>query len=69
MSKKEIDIGGNDIDIIVDGQLILHIGQVSDNDTINLFLYPIQGMILKSLLSETGEDGGCSHEIISDRKK
>ena len=40
MNKHVVDIGGKDIDIYVDGQKVLHIGQVSDDDTINLFLYP-----------------------------
>ena len=36
----KIDIEDGDIDILVDGQQILHIGQVSDSDVVNLFLYP-----------------------------
>jgi hypothetical protein len=38
MEDHSIEIGGFDINIYVDGQKVLHIGQVSDDDTINLFL-------------------------------
>jgi len=64
MEKSIIDIGWGDADIYVEGQLILHIGQVSDNDTINLFLYP-EGKLVKSI----NEDSKCTHEILSQRKK
>ena len=43
---KVIDIEDDSVDIYVDGQLVLHIGQVSDDKTINLFLYPSMGLMM-----------------------
>ena len=62
-----IDIKSGDLDIYVYGQLILHIGQVSDGDVINIFLYP-EGDIIKSMLSEDNPKSKCTHEIIRNRK-
>ena len=67
MKKTVVDIGWGDADIYVDGQLILHIGQVSDNDTVNLFLYP-KGDIVESMLSKEGTDKNCTHEILAPRQ-
>jgi hypothetical protein len=67
MNKTTVDIGYGDLDIYVDGQLALHIGQVSDDKIINLFIYP-KGDIVKSILSEENPDSECTHEILIPRK-
>ena len=59
-----VDIQWGEANIYVDGQLVLHIGQVSDDDTINLFLYP-EGDLVESI----NEDSRCTHEILAVRKK
>lgn len=64
----KIDIEDGTIDIFVGEQLVLHIGQVSDEDTINLFLYP-KGDLLVSLMAEENLDAECTHEIIVNREK
>jgi len=64
----KIDIEGEDIDIIVDGQLVLHIGQVSDENTINLFLYP-KGNIVESIMHEEDNTSECTHELLVERKE
>ena len=46
-----IDIGYDDLDIYVDGKLVLHIGQVSDDNTVNLFFYP-KGEIIESIMHQ-----------------
>ena len=66
--KTIVDIGEGDIDIYVGDQLILYIGQVSDDHIVNLFLYP-EGNLLKSLISEENPDSKCTHEILATRKK
>ena len=60
-----IDIKWRDLDIYCDGQLVLHIGQVSDKDTINLFLYPEGSGVVESV----NEDPRCTHEILVKRDK
>lgn len=67
MRPQIVDIEDGDLDIYVDGQLVLHIGQVSDDDTINLFLYP-KGNLIKSLMSEEDSDSECTHEILAERR-
>ena len=62
-----IDIESGNIDIIVNGQQVLHIGQVSDDDTINLFLYP-SGNLVESVMHEEDKDSKCTHEILVNRK-
>ena len=70
MKKSVIDIGWGDADIYVDGQKVLHIGQVSDDDTINLFLEPTEnGAILDSIISEHHPEHPCTHEVLVHRKK
>jgi len=64
----KIDIEGGDIDIIVDGQQILHIGQVSDDNVVNLFLYP-SGNLIESLMHKGDSSSECTHEILALRKK
>lgn len=64
--KKSIDIGYGELDIYVDGKLVLHIGQVSDEQTINLFLYP-KGELIKSIMSEENPKSKCTHEILLER--
>lgn len=67
MDTISIDIKGGDLDILCDGQLILHIGQVSDDDVINLFLYP-EGDMVESILKHEKVDPKCTHEILLERK-
>lgn len=62
-----IDIEHECIDIMVDGQQILHIAQVSDKETINLFLYP-EGDLVESMVCKEGEDNSCTHKILVSRK-
>ena len=62
MDKTIVDIVYGDADIYVDGQLVLHIGQVSDENIINLFLYP-EG----SLIESTNKESRCTHEILVPR--
>lgn len=65
----KIDINFDDLDIYIEGQLVLHIGQVSDKETINLFLYPSKGaLITKSLMSEEYPGNECTHEILMIRR-
>jgi hypothetical protein len=66
---KKIDIGCGDLDLCVDGQLILHIGQVSDDEVVNLYLYPKDGGIVESLIYQMDPDHGCTHEVLTNRKK
>ncbi len=68
MKKTVVDIGYGDLDIYVDGQLALHIGQVSDDDTINLFLYP-KGDLVKSIMNEEDSKSECTHEILIPKKR
>ena len=68
MKKTVIDIGYGDLDLYVNGQLILQVGQVSDERTINLFLYP-KGDLIKSIIKEEYPESNCSHEIIVEREK
>ncbi len=63
MKPYKVEIGGGDLDVFVDGQLILHIGQVSDNEVVHLFLYP-QGDLIKA----DHVLGGLTHELIVARK-
>jgi hypothetical protein len=64
--KTVVDIGYGDIDIYVDDRLVLHIGQVSDEDVINLFLYPYYPMV-ESVLHKEHPAHGCTHEILIKR--
>jgi hypothetical protein len=59
---KKIDIGACDLDLYVDGQLVLTIGQVSDDKCIDLFFYPEGG----ELVANT--DAGGTHELLVERK-
>lgn len=65
--KKKIDIESEGVIIYVDGQEILEIGQVSDENTINLFLYP-SGDLIKSIIYTEDPSPKCTHEIIVERK-
>ena len=70
MNTHVIDIGGKDIDIYVDGQKVLHIGQVSDSEVVNLFLEPAEnGSILGSIIKEEHPDHPCTHELLIERAK
>ncbi len=64
----KIDLEYGDIDLLVDGQLILHIGQVSDNNIINLFLYP-EGELVESIMHQEDKDSECTHELLVVRKQ
>lgn len=64
----KIDIKHEDIDLWVDGQQVLHIGQVSDDDVINLFLYP-SGVLVESIMHQENKDSRCTHEILVIREK
>ena len=66
---KKIDIECGDLDLYVDGQLILHIGQVSDDEVVNLCLYPKDGVIVGSLIHQVDPEHGCTHEVLTNRKK
>lgn len=68
MNKKTIDIGDTDLDVYVYGQLVLHIGQVSDNDVVNLFFYPKDGNILESIIHQEYPNNECTHELLCNRK-
>jgi len=69
MRKNIIDIGHGEIDIYVDGQKALTVGQVSDENTINLFLEAGgKGTILNSIISEHYPDHPCTHEVLVHRK-
>lgn len=65
----EIDIKHGDIDIKVGGQLVLHIGQVSDEDTINLFMYPEGSGLVESIIHKHDPTESCTHEILVPRRK
>ena len=67
-NKKAIDIKYGDLDIYIDKQLILHIGQVSDDNIINLFLYP-EGNIVKSIMAKEDKNSKCTHELLTIRKE
>ena len=65
----KIDIEHEGIDIIVDGQQVLRIRQVSDDKVVNLFLYPEKkGTIIKSVMSEEDNDSKCTHELLVERE-
>ena len=64
--KQIIDLGYGDLDIYVEGELILHIGQVSDDKVINLFLYP-KGELIESLMHQEDPTSECTHEILKER--
>lgn len=63
---KSIDMKHDDLNILVDGRLVLHVGQVSDEKTINLFLYP-KGWIGESIIHQENPDNKCTHEILVRR--
>lgn len=67
--KKWIEIGGGEVDIYVDGQKVLEIGQVSDSDTVNLFLSAPGGDILGSMINEYDPTHPFTHEVITEREK
>lgn len=64
---KTVDIKDTDIDICVDGQSILYISQVSNKETINLFLYP-RDDIVESIIHKKDVKAKCTHEIIVKRE-
>ncbi len=65
----KIDIKHGDIDILVDGQRVLHIGQVSDDEVVNLFLYPeAKGCIIESIMHKENNNSRCTHELLIERR-
>ena len=68
IKKRIIDIEGGDLDIYVDKQWVLHIGQVSDDEVINLFFYP-RGHILESMMHQEDPTNECTHELLVTRKE
>jgi len=66
--KSVISNDGDDLDVYVDGQLVLRIGQVSDDEVINLFFYPKGGNIIESMMHRESSDHGCTHELLCKRK-
>ena len=69
METVSIDIKGQDFDLYVDGQLVLHVGQVSDDETVNLFFYPKGGDIIESVVHQFDDTAKCTHELLAERKK
>ena len=68
MMVKAIDMDGGELDILVDGQLVLHIGQVSDDNVVDLFLEPQgDGGIEEQDKEYSGEP--CTHRLIVKRRK
>ena len=67
LAKTVVDIRYGDIDIYVEGQLVLHIGQVSDDEVINLFLYP-EGNIIESIIHKENPADKCTHELLVNRE-
>ena len=57
-----IDIEDRDVEICVYGQRVLRIGQVSDDEVINLFLLPEGDIIVSEMTPK-----GCTHEILVRR--
>ena len=67
LKKTIVDIKGGDLDIYVDKQLILHIGQVSDDEVVNLFFYP-KGDIVESMMHQENPTSECTHELLVNRE-
>lgn len=67
MDTPTIDIKSGELDVYVDGKFLLHIGQVSDDETINLFLYPKGSGIIESLMHKENVSCDCTHEILIQR--
>ena len=63
----ELHIEHDDFDLFVDGQKVLHIGQVSDENTINLFFYPEKATIVESIMHKEDKDSECTHELLAIR--
>ena len=59
---------GDDLNVYVEDQLVLRIGQVSDDEVINLYFYPKDGNIVKSMLCQEDPGHGCTHELLCGRK-
>jgi len=66
MNTHKIDIGGKDIDIYVDGKLVLNIGQVSDNEVINLFFTPKSNAHFV-YHEKQADDDPVVHEMLAER--
>lgn len=67
-TRPSVDISDGELDVYVDGQKVLRIGQVSDDNVINLFLCP-KGKILMSLISGEKPEHPCTHELIATREQ
>ncbi|MCK5017584.1 MAG: hypothetical protein KAS32_10995 [Candidatus Peribacteraceae bacterium] len=61
-----LDIGDGELTIQVHGQHVLTVGQTSDDEVINLFLYPINGEIIVS--DQHAKDQQYTHEVLIKRR-
>jgi len=76
MEKTIIDIGWKGLDIYVEGQKVLHIGQVSDDNVINLFFKPegdagilnVPGSSSQYQLISTRKKGAADDKILAPRQ-
>lgn len=58
------------IDISANGQIVLNIGDVSDDETINLFFTPVgSDAVIVETKPCTGENMPWSHELLVSRCK
>jgi len=67
--KQIVEIEHGDLDIYVDKQFVLHIGQVSTDEVINLYFYPQHGDIFESELSKEVSDHECTHELTCIKRR
>jgi len=59
-----------DITLIVDGQPVLRISEVNDDNVINLFLYPLGGAGIQSANNDlTDGNSEWTHELLANRKE
>ncbi len=65
-----VDKGSNGgMDILVDGQVVLNIDEVSDNETINLFLRPVgKDATIIETMKCTSIKVAWSHELLTHRR-
>lgn len=68
MKVKTIDIKGGDLDILYDGQLVLHIGQVFDDECGDLYFYPQDGSVIEEH-EKVDVDDMCTHQMLVVVKK
>ena len=68
MSRIEIDIRDQEVSLKVDGIPILDIDQVSDENTINLFLIPCGSTSIVKTDQEEGVEKEWTHEVLRERR-